>query len=449
MLNKIKKHIEDNALLDGNDHVLVGLSGGADSVCLLTVLCELGYRTSAAHCNFQLRGEESTRDELFVRDLCEKMGVRLHVTHFDTCGYAREHGQSIEMAARELRYGYFSRLMKEEGYSKTAIAHHSDDSIETMLINLLRGTGLRGLCGIRAKNGKTVRPLLCCSREEVLGFLRERSQAYVTDSTNLSTDYVRNKVRLQLLPLMQEISPSARETLLTTISNLQEEEKVYGWCMRRMEEESSYVDDYGVLHISKEGLQRSPSPMSLLHEALRDCGFNRSQLMQILGCMDKTGRRFFSAEFQLTVDRDYLVVTGITDERGAETPSEMEITGDEGILELADGERIAYRVVGRDELEIQKDRSHAYFDLRKLGRSLTVRLAEKGDWLIPFGMKGRKLVSDLLTDMKVPALEKARQLVVCSGGRIAWVLGRRASEEFRVDDDTELVVEMETKLFTI
>ena len=139
MLNKIKKYIEDNALLDGNDHVLVGLSGGADSVCLLTALCELGYRTSAAHCNFQLRGEESTRDELFVRDLCEKMGVRLHVTHFDTCGYAREHGQSIEMAARELRYGYFSRLMQEEGYSKTAIAHHSDDSIETMLINLLRG----------------------------------------------------------------------------------------------------------------------------------------------------------------------------------------------------------------------------------------------------------------------------------------------------------------------
>lgn len=443
MLNKVKKYIHDNKLLVKSGRMLVALSGGADSVCLLLVLRELGYDPVAAHCNFHLRGEESNRDEQFVRQLCEKLGIRLHVTHFNTDTYAKERGLSIEMAAREQRYTYFKQLMAEEHCQAICVAHHWDDNIETMLINLLRGTGIKGLCGIQPKNGSIIRPLLCCCRDDIIRYLNEKGQDYMTDSTNLTTDYLRNKIRLQLIPLMQSITPSAKDTLLTTMDNLNEELKVYEWCMKHMEEEISFVGDDGILYISKDGLLRCPSPLSLLHEVLRDCGFNRSQLRQILSCVDKPGRRFYSSCFKLTVDRDYLVVTGVEDDE--ERCIELEIAGDEGDVKLPNGWTVSYRIIGKTQLEIQKDRHHAYFDLGKLGRRITIRVVEKGDWFIPFGMSGRKLVSDLLTDMKVPAWEKGRQLVLTSGVRIAWVLGRRSSAEFQVDDETEQIVEMEIK----
>lgn len=441
MLKKIKDYIRTHGLLQAGERVLVALSGGADSVCLLLVLEELGYPTVAAHCNFQLRGDESERDEQFVRKLCAEKGISLHATRFDTTAYAKEQGISIEMAARELRYHYFHELLPETGCRSICVAHHGDDNIETMLINLLRGTGIKGLCGMQPRNGHVVRPLLCCTQAEILQFMQERGQAYMTDSSNLSTDYLRNKIRLQLLPLLTEIAPSARETLAATISNLREELKVYEWCVGRMEEECSYVDDDGVLHISKEGLLRSPSPLSLLHESLRGCGFNHTQLRQILAGMDNTGRRFHTQQFQLVIDRDYLLVSG----READAPADMtlRLDGGSGSVTLPYGQQLNYRVLHAKGMNLRKDRSHAYLDMKKLKDDLHIRLAQRGDSLIPFGMKGRKLVSDLLTDMKIPSLEKERQLVLTCGEKIAWVIGRRASEEFRIDTSTDEVLELE------
>ena len=443
MLEKVRKYILDNKLLSEKDKVLVALSGGADSVCLLLILQELGYDIVAAHCNFHLRGKESDRDEQFVANLCSKRDIRLHITHFDTITYAKEHGQSIEMAARELRYTYFNTLMAEERCNAVCVAHHSDDSIETMLINLMRGTGIKGLCGIQPRNGKVVRPLLCCSRNEILHFLEDRRQAYVTDSTNLETDYVRNKIRLNLIPLMQSIAPSAKESMLTTIDNLNEEAKIYGWCMKRMEEESSYVDGEGTLHISKEGLQRSPSPLSLLHESLRGCGFNRTQLKQILSCINSTGRRFFSQHFQLTVDREDLVVTGRTEEPEEELM--IEFDGTEGTIPLPHGIELEFKVLHNENISISKDPSFAYLDLKKLGSPIVVRPTKNGDAFIPFGMKGRKLVSDLLTDIKMPAQNKQRQMVLTAAEKIAWVIGIRPSNEFRITPSTDLILQLHIK----
>ena len=435
--DKVLKFIEEKQLFSKGERLLLGLSGGADSVGLLLVLRELGYDVGCVHCNFHLRGDESARDEAFVRDLCDRLGVELYVVDFDTQGYCAEHGLSVEMGARKLRYDYFYKLMKEKGYDKVCIAHHRDDQIETFFINLLRGTGLRGLCGIPEKNDVVVRPLLCCSRDEVLEYLSNKGEKYVTDSSNLSTEYVRNKIRLELIPLLESINVSARKNIETSMLNLNEERRVYDWCVGRMEEELSFVRD-GMLFVSKEGLQRSPSPLSLLHETLRECGFHRDQLVQMLYSIDNVGRRFYSSEYVVTVDREYLVVSG--QEEGDFESISIVLDRKDGIVSLSDGTSLSYKIVKREGLEISKEPDYAYFDRQKLGNPLIIRKVKDGDSFVPFGMKGKKLVNDLLAEKKLNRTEKERQLLLESDGEIAWVIGVRSSERFKVDDTTEEVV---------
>ena len=224
-LQRIQATIRQHDLLpqpNGAEVVLVALSGGADSVALLRALLELGYRCEAAHCNFHLRGEESDRDELFVADLCHTLGVTLHKTDFQTADYAREHGVSIEMAARDLRYGFFHQFMDTGHYTAVAVAHHRDDNAETILLNIIRGTGLQGLTGMPYSNNGIVRPLLDVSREDITDYLRDVGQNYVTDSTNLTPDVKRNAVRLKLMPLLRELNPAITDTLLQNATNARE-----------------------------------------------------------------------------------------------------------------------------------------------------------------------------------------------------------------------------------
>ena len=226
--------IEDENLFSSSDNLLVALSGGADSVALLRVLLYLGYKCTAAHCNFHLRGEESNRDEEFCIALCRELDVELHVIHFDTVGYAKEQGISIEMAARELRYIWFEELCNECGYTHVAVAHHRDDSVETLLLNLVRGTGIAGLTGIRPVNGRVVRPMLNVSRADIVDYLRVLGQKFVTDSTNLQDEYVRNKIRHRLIPLMEELNPSVKEGLAATATRLRSVESIYTKLMKRV-----------------------------------------------------------------------------------------------------------------------------------------------------------------------------------------------------------------------
>ena len=206
--SKIEKYISEKGLFGKTDKLVVALSGGADSVALLRILLSLGYDCVAAHCNFHLRAAESDRDEDFVRKLCAGLSVHLEVVHFQTSDYARENSLSIEMAARELRYGWFDEIRKRYGASCIAVAHHRDDSVETFLLNLSRGTGINGLKGIMPKNGFIVRPLLEAGRDDILEYLKRIEQDYVTDSTNLEDIYTRNKIRLDIIPLFKQINPS-------------------------------------------------------------------------------------------------------------------------------------------------------------------------------------------------------------------------------------------------
>ncbi|MDD3161268.1 MAG: tRNA lysidine(34) synthetase TilS, partial [Bacteroidales bacterium] len=273
---KVANYIKEKQLMPEQGKIIVALSGGADSVALVYLLAELNYPLIAAHCNFHLRDAESDRDEAFVRALTERMGVECRVISFDTKEYAATHGYSIEMAARELRYDWFERLRQETGAVAVAVAHHSDDSVETVLLNLMRGTGIQGLTGIAPRRDVVVRPLLCLSRADILNYLQEKGADYVTDSTNLEDEYTRNKIRLDLLPLMRQINPSVSEAILRTADNLRE---LAEWSSQWLKNAKESVITEGRMDI--ERLLSSPMPRMLLYEILQERGFNRPQCEQV------------------------------------------------------------------------------------------------------------------------------------------------------------------------
>ena len=274
---KVAQYINRKQLLQPTDKVLVALSGGADSVALLRLLQASGYDCEAAHCNFHLRGAESDRDEAFVRQLCVKQQVPLHTVHFDTARTAEERHISIEMAARELRYGWFEEIRQKINADAIAVAHHQDDSVETLLLNLIRGTGINGLRGIRPKNGHIVRPLLCLERKEIISYLNRIGQDYVTDSTNLQDEYTRNKIRLNLLPMMQEINPSVKESILNTAEHLDGASAIY---KQGIDEGIKRVRTAEGICI--ERLMQELAPATLLFEILYPLGFNTAQIRDIL-----------------------------------------------------------------------------------------------------------------------------------------------------------------------
>ena len=423
MLNRIQKFIDSHQLLERTDLHLVGLSGGADSVALLLILRELGYLVEAAHCNFRLRGEESDRDETFVKELCSRLGIPLHLIHFDTKSYAELHQVSIEMAARDLRYGYFRELCKDIRAADVCIAHHRDDAVETLLMNLLRGAGIHGLTGIRPKNGIVRRPLLCINRQEILDYLESIGQAYVTDSTNLEADVLRNKVRLRVLPLLEEIAPGAIANIDKTANYLREAEKVYN---EEIENEKILLM-YNKYHKSIS----VPSLSSLLHEWLSPLGFNSTQTEQIVGCMNQTGREFHSATHTLVVDREFLELAPIKE------PIKPLKIPEPGTYRYED--QTAFKFEIATDTTVSRDDYVATLDADKVQFPLTVRLVQQGDRFAPFGMKrGTKLVSDYMTDQKLSILEKRHQKVVTDAtGAIVWVIGRRTDNRFRISSDTK------------
>lgn len=436
MYSKIHEFIVRESLFSSGDKILVALSGGADSVALLHVLLRLGYRCEAAHCNFHLRGEESDRDERFVRELCGSLSVPAHVIHFNTLEYAAEKRLSVEMAARELRYEWFRKKRLETEAAVVAVAHHRDDSVETILLNLIRGTGISGLKGIRPKNGFVVRPLLNVGRHEILEFLSFHGQSYVTDSTNLRDEYTRNKIRLNILPLMEEINPSVKESVAATASRLSEVAAIYN---QAIETGKGRVMDGS--HIRISALLSETSPRALLFEMLYPLGFNSSQVDDVLGSLcGQSGKCFYSREWSVLKDRDFLLVHPFIPDNCSGNP----------VSELPGRGGVSYgNPVRRIEVEqklytsgfiIPRDKDTACLDAGKLAFPLTVRKWRKGDRFVPFGMKGMKNVSDYLTDKKFSLFEKEQVYVVCSGNEIVWLAGERSDDRYRVDDRTKEVV---------
>ena len=422
MLSKVKDYIKKHKLLSLSDLYIVALSGGADSVALLLLLDEMGYKVHALHCNFHLRGEESDRDERFCEDLCLKKNIPFHRIHFDTLMYAETHKMSVEMAARELRYRYFEQLRKDIGAEAICVAHHQDDTVETVLLNLVRGTGLRGLTGIQPRNGAILRPLLCVTRTEIEAYLVTKQQDYVTDSTNLETDFVRNKIRLQVVPLLRQLNPAVSENIVRTAEHLTEAQKVL----------DAVVDTYkGSNQLDLCALQQVGSAEYIVFEWLKQYGFNGSQVQQVISA--ETGSIFSSPTgYEVLKDRDRLLVE----------PTIMAFTPiripEEGTYVLPDDRRLNVR---RSNPFVSKDSHEATLDARQVRFPLTVRRVEEGDWMIPYGMTGRKLLSDLMTDLKMSLFDRRRQLVVVDAqGAVVWAIGLRTDHRCRVTDATQEVI---------
>ena len=423
MLSKVKDYIKQHNLLNSNDLYIVALSGGADSVALLLFLDEMGYQVHAAHCNFHLRGAESDRDEAFCESLCLQKNIPFHRIHFDTLTYAETHHVSVEMAARELRYGYFEQLRKDIGASGICVAHHRDDSVETVLLNLIRGTGLRGLTGIQPRKGYILRPLLCVSRQEIEQYLQVKGQSYVTDSTNLVAEVQRNVVRLKVLPLLETINPAVADNIQRTAENLTEAQSVLDVAIENIR--NAKILEY-------RELERFGSREYILYEWAKQYGFNGPQVKDMLTA--ETGSVFSSSMgYDLLVDRDsYLVEPKLKPYKEVRIPEEGTYIMDE-ITKIKVRKCPAY---------VSKNPSVATLDAQKVAFPLTVRRVEEGDRMQPYGMRGTKLLSDLMTDCKLSLFDKRRQLVVVDAqGVVIWAVGLRVSQQVAVTDHTSEVLE--------
>ena len=424
---RIQHFIEENNLFALNGKVLVALSGGADSVALLRVLIDLGYTCECAHCNFHLRGEESDRDEQFVCSLCQEHQIPLHVKHFETESYAKEKQISIEMAARELRYAWFEELRKETKANVIAVAHHRDDSVETFLLNLIRGTGINGLKGIQVKNGNIVRPLLETSREDILNYLVFLNQDYVTDSTNFQDEYMRNKIRLNILPMMKEMNPSIMESIQDTAQKLADVANIYNQNRKEILEISIQENNKEYI-LPIQTILNDLAPLTLLHEWLVKYQFNSSQIKDIYQCLkqEQSGKQFISNGWVLLRDREHLILR-----QKVETENAPKIN-----IETFETD---------NDFVLIKDKHIACLDAEKVVLPLEVRKWKKGDKFIPYGMKGQKKVSDYLTDKKFSLFQKEKQYVVCSEGKIVWLIGERIDDRFKITDKTKRAIIIKIK----
>lgn len=438
--NRVESFIVQHHLLTHGARVLVALSGGADSVALLRMLMNMGYVCHAVHCNFHLRGEESHRDECFVTHLCSSFDVPLVVLHFDTKAYAAEHHLSIEMAARELRYREFERIRQSEGLEAIAVAHHRDDAVETLLLNLIRGAGIHGLTGMHARNGAVVRPLLCVSRDEVLDYLKRLGQDYVTDSTNLTDKYARNKVRLGLIPLMQEINPRAVENIAQAATNLSDAAVLYNVAIAERCAHIVTPHPDGI-DIDIESLLAAEVPHTLLFEILYPYGFNARQVADVFRSLSGkecgVGRMFYAGGYSLLVDRAHLLLR----RHSSDGVGDMYMLPEEGRLELPDGIVLKVERVRPDERwSVPRTNEVCVMDVSSMHYPLKVRHPGEGDRMRPFGMRGTKLLSDLYTDAKLSRIDRQGQWVLCHGDDIVWAVGVRTSELCRLRGDEHEVV---------
>lgn len=432
MITQVNEYISHHNLLTKQSKVLVGLSGGPDSMALIHILIQLGYNCIAGHCNFHLRGENSNSDAAFVNRWCAENDIPLFTIDFDTESYATSKKISIEMAARELRYDWFEKIRLEQNATSIGIAHHKDDSVETILINLIRGTGIKGLTGIPITNKYVVRPLLDVSRSEIMEYLSLNEVPYVIDNTNEEEIYTRNTLRLKVLPTLEKINPSVKNSIVTTANNLKEVEKIY----------DAYIQ-YAIATVLQDNLidivklQQTYSHQSVLFEILSPLGFTPSVIEDIANNLDSIpGKIYLANSYRLLKDREHLVI------------SKHNPTGDEvkEYLIYPDTVNSVLPINIKIESEnytpdfkIQKNRSILHVDSDKLNFPLVLRKWRKADWFVPFGMKGKKKLSDFFTDNKFTLFEKEETWILISGDDIVWIVNHRADNRFKVNSTTKTV----------
>ncbi|SDE19359.1 tRNA(Ile)-lysidine synthase [Mucilaginibacter pineti] len=426
--------IEQNALFTGDSNILAAVSGGMDSVLMAHLLKAAGYNFAIAHCNFQLRADEALRDQEFCNSLANQLRVPFHTINFDTKAYAADKKISIQMAARELRYQWFDTLSRQAGYQHIALAHHQNDTIETILLNLTRGTGIAGLHGILPVNGKLVRPMLFLKREEITAIVEQEKISYVEDSSNASAKYARNKIRLEVVPRLKELNPSLENTFENTLKHFRDLEQLlenHLTELRRTILKQGIDDSYFLI----EDIKKLNPAGLLLFKLLQPYGFNETAVEDVLSVLDKhSGRIFESAGYLLVLDRDRLILKKRT------IGGQQSISINETDHEVHyDGYKL--NLLHDDSALIIKDNPMATsIDAALLVYPLTLRAWQEGDYFYPLGMKGKKKLSDYFINQKVPLHQKDEIPILVNGNdEVMWVAGYRADERYKVNNNTKKV----------
>ena len=432
MLKEFKQHIDQNLSFLQNGKLLIAISGGIDSVVLTHVMHLLQFDFSLCHCNFQLRGNESNNDEIFVKNLSKKLDRDVFTTSFETEKYATKNKVSIQVAARDLRYQWFYKLMEEQNYDYIITAHNANDNLETFLINLTRGTGVEGLTGIPTINNKSVRPLLPFSRENIQAFASENKLEWREDQSNASTKYVRNKIRHQVIPVLKEINPSILESFQNTLSNLNESQEII---KDRIQEISKTIltKEKDIIKIDISKVNVLPNKKAYLYQLLHTYGFTEwNDILNLL--TSQSGKQVFSKTHRLVKDREYLLLTN-----NKETFSETYFI-EENISEVTDPIHLSIEVSLPKDLPKENSKNTIYLDSKKITYPLTIRKWQKGDFFYPTGMKGKKKLSKFFKDEKYSMLEKEKIWLLCSENEIVWVIGKRQDRRFSANSESKFII---------
>ena len=439
--NKFKEFVRRKDLFESKDKVLLAVSGGVDSVVMAHMFHRAGFKFAIAHCNFQLRGEEAEADEVFVTELSKRLEAPFFVKRFDTKIYAVEFGLSIQMAARDLRYAWFEELLKSNEYKYLATAHHKDDVAETVLLNLIKGSVLKGLHGILPKNNQVIRPLLYASKEEINEYASYKKYEHREDKSNLDSKYQRNLVRNEVIPLLKQINPDLSETIYNASERRFQLEAWADIYSEKIKNEIVKTTQSG-LGISIKDLNEYRIFPQVFFEWVEVFGFNYVQVEEMFGLLNETENKvFLSSGYRMIKDRKSVSIESIN-----------AIDTDNSLIQKGQSSAIcgqfnfAIKSIHKSTIIDFRNQKVAYIDENKIKFPLLIRKWEHGDSFKPFGLRGRKKISDFLTDMKLSLKEKENQLVICSGDDICWVAGRRIDERFKVSERTDSVIEIEVSV---
>lgn len=430
MLSAFTKHISDNFSFINEKRLLLTVSGGVDSVVLVHLMKTIEADFSIAHCNFQLRGEESEGDQLFVKELASTMNVPFYDNRFETEQFASKHKLSIQMAARKLRYQWFEKLMKQHSFDYMVTGHHADDNLETFLINVIRGTGLEGLQGIPESKNNRLRPLLPFTREQILAFAEEQKITWREDSSNVSTKYLRNKLRHDVIPVLKELNLTLLDSFQETISHIKESQDIINYSVSQVRDEVIEKQS-DCIKIDLNKLKKYPNPKAYLYPLLKEYGFTSWKDIHDL-VNAQSGKQIFSDQSHVIKDRDSFLIRPRQDVTEKETvPFELE---DGKIEEPID---LSWSVVEKTK---KPSRKELFVDADKL-QGLTIRKWKEGDLIYPLGMEGRKKkLSKFFKDEKLSLFDKEAIWLLCSDDAIVWVIGKRGDHRFRVDKKTTKIL---------
>ena len=434
MLATLKKHIETNLPFLLNKKLLLATSGGLDSMVMAHLFKDLQFDIAIAHCNFQLRGVDSFKDQKFVQDFADENEIPVNITQFDTQAFAADYKLSTQVAARDLRYNWFYELLQEEGYDYVLTAHHADDNLETFLINLSRGTGLEGLTGIPEENGSIVRPLLHFTRAEILEYAKENNITWREDASNASDKYLRNKIRHHLVPLLQEINPNFMEAFQKTQSYLQEsaglveDASIMVYQQVAKQEEDSITFDLNQL-------KKLPNYNAYLYQWLNEFGFTAwNDVYDLVDAV--SGKQIFASNFRLLKNRDSLILSKILveDEVGTYFIAKEQ-------QEISIPLKLTFKSVANPAFESNKI---IFVDGDKLQYPLELKRWQEGDSFQPFGMGGKsKKLSKFFKDEKLSLLEKEQCWLLWSANTLVWIIGLRQDERFKITENTTNILKIE------